>query len=490
VNASGRAIEEINASDNNLKLTVRIPFGTLVKNRVGQAVTSIRITPLGENNGANPGSLLIGQSYEVEPSGATFEDAAFIIFRYNPSEIPSGISANNLYIALWDPVALVWTNLGGTVNPDARTVTVPTKHLSTYALMARTRPADFNLSNVTLSAGTVFSGETVTASIDINNQGDLSGNYTVSFKINNAMVQTKDISLSGGCAEKVSFTFAADAAGEYQIDIGGVPATIVVKKPLTPAAFNISNLTISPLVSNIGDNIDASAVLNNTGDMAGTYKIVLSIDDITVDTEEVTIEGNSSVPFGFSFFADTAGQHKVSIGGLLAPFEVKAQAPMLPPSANPKSKLELSSYSIAPSYDKTTSALIYTMITFQMDQDWGSFPDARLMMTVFHDSQFLEQIPLFTMCERQQDGRTGNLSYIPPGGWQSGEYAFRAELFNGEELIQDSPLRKLSLTPESAASVISWKTLGIIIGSALALGSIILTLVLYYRRDMLRDYWK
>jgi hypothetical protein len=182
VNASGRAIEEINASDNNLKLTVRIPFGTLVKNRVGQAVTSIRVTPLGENNAANPGSLLIGKSYEVEPSGATFEDAAFIIFNII-SEIPAGISANNLYIALWDPVALVWTNLGGTVNPDARTVIVPTKHLSTYALMARTRPADFNLSNVTLSAGTVFSGETVTASIDINNQGDLSGNYIKSFEI-------------------------------------------------------------------------------------------------------------------------------------------------------------------------------------------------------------------------------------------------------------------------------------------------------------------
>jgi hypothetical protein len=490
VNASGRTIEEIDASDNNLKLTVHIPFGTLIKNRVGQAVTSIRITPQGENTAANPGSVLIGKSYEVEPSGATFEDAAFIIFRYTPSDIPAGIAANKLYIALWDPVALVWTDLGGTVNPDARTITVPTKHFSTYALMARTRPADFNLSNVTLSAGAVFSGETVTASIDINNQGDLSGNYTVSFKINNLMAQTRDISLSGGCGEKVSFTFAADAAGEYQIDIGGVLATIVVKKPLTPAAFNISSLTISPLVSNIGDNIDASAVLNNTGDMAGTYKIVLAIDDNIVDTEEVTIEGNSNVPFGFSFIADKTGQHKVSIGGLIAPFEVKIQMPVLPPSANPNSKLELSSYSIAPSYDKTTNALIYTMVTFQMDQDWVSFPDTRLMMTVFHDSQFLEQIPLFTMCERQQDGRSGKLSYTPPEGWQPGEYAFRAELFNGEELIQDTPLRRLSVTPESAASVVSWKTLGIIIGSALVLGSLILTLVLYYRRDMLRDYWK
>jgi hypothetical protein len=490
MSASGRAIEEITASDINLKLTVRIPFGTLVKKRVGAALTSIRITPLGESQAAKQGSVLIGQSFEVEPSGATFEASAFLVFRYSPSDIPADISVNNLYIALWDPIASVWTDLGGKVDPSARTITVPIQHLSTYALMARTRPADFKLSNITLSSREILSGETITASIDINNQGDLSGNYTANLKINNTMAQTKSIVLSGGSGDKVSFTFVPDAVGEYQISIGDMPATFVVKKPQTPAAFTIDNLTVVPLSSNIGDYVDVSALLKNTGDMAGAYKVVLSVDDLVVETEEVKLEGNSSLPIGFSFIADVAGQHKISIGSLLAPFEVKAQSLLLPPPSDKKSNLEISSFSISPNYDKTTNTLIYTMITYQMDQSWDSFLDSRLMLTVFHDSQFLEQVTLFALGELQQDGRTGKLSYVPSAGWEPGEYAFRAELFSGDELIQDTPLRRLSVTPESAASVVSWKTLSIIIGSALVLGSLILTLVLYYRRDMLHDYWK
>jgi hypothetical protein len=268
-------------------------------------------------------------------------------------------------------------------------------------------------------------------------------------------------------------------------------ATFIVKKPLSPAAFTVSELSINPLITDSGKNVDVSTIVKNTGDLAGTYQTILSIDDVAVETKEVTLDGGGSMTVSFSFTPDTVGQHKVSIGGLLAPFKVESPPPLLPPPAATKaSKLELNSFSTAPSYDKTTNTLVYVRIAYQMNQTWKSFPDASLMLTVFRDSQFLEQVPLLTLSELQADGQTGELSYVPPTGWETGEYAFRAELYDGDSLIQDTPLRGLTITPEATARVVSWKTLGIIIGSVLALGSIILTLVLYYRRDMLRDYWK
>jgi hypothetical protein len=304
-------------------------------------------------------------------------------------------------------------------------------------------------------------------------------------------VQTRVVTLNGGSSETIVFTVTSDTVGEHKASLGNMVATFIVKKPLSPAAFTVSELNINPLLAESGKNVDASVIVKNTGDLAGTYRTILSIDDVAVETKEVALDGGSSLAVSFSFTPDAVGQHKVSIGGLLAPFEVKSPTPLLPPPAATRvSKLELTSFNTAPGYDKTTNTLVYVRIAFQMNQTWKSFAGARLMMTVFHNNQLLEQVPLFTLSELQADGQTGELSYVPPTGWETGEYAFRAELYDGDSLVQDTPLRKLTVAPASTTTVVSWKILGIIIGGALAVGTIIVTLVLYYRRDMLRDYWR
>jgi hypothetical protein len=454
-------------------------------------LTSLRITPKSESQAANSGSGIISQSYEIEPSGATFDTSATLIFKYSSSEIPADIPASNLYIALWDPDVMTWTDLGGAVDANARTVSVPIKHLSTYALMAHNRPASLIVTKFALTPGEVAPGETVKASIEVNNQGDLSGTYEANLKLDNAAVQTRAVTLNGGSSETIVFNISSDTVGEHKATIGDMVATFVVKKTLSPAAFTVSELGINPLIADSGKNVEVSAIVKNTGDLSGTYQAILSVDDVAVQTKEVMLNGGGSLTVNFSLTPDTAGQHRVSIGGLLAPFEVKSPPPLLPPPAATRvSDLELNSFSTAPGYDKTTNTLVYVRIAYQMNQTRESFPDARLMMTVFHDGQFLEQVPLLTLSERQADGQTGELSYVPPAGWETGEYAFRAELFDGDRLVQDTPLRKLTVTPEATTTVVSWKTLGIIIGAALAMGSLIVTLVLYYRRNMLRDYWK
>ena len=158
------------------------------------------------------------------------------------------------------------------------------------------------------------------------------------------------------------------------------------------------------------------------------------------------------------------------------------------PSATEVSAPELNSFSISPSYDQGTNKLVYAGIVYEMSQTWESFPNTRLLLTVFRDGQFLEQVPLLTLSQLQSDGKTGALSYIPPAGWEIGEYIFQAELYEAERLVQDTPLQHLIVTSESIATVVRWKTLSIIIGAALVLITIIVALVLYRRRGTLRDY--
>jgi hypothetical protein len=484
---SGLMVEDVWATDINLKVELYIPKGTIVKNKFGQALTSIRITPKAESQAANSGSEIISQSYEIEPGGATFDASAILIFRYFSSEVPSDIPVSNLYIALWDPEAITWTDLGGTVDANARRVSVPIKHLSTYALMAHNRPASLKVTKFALTPGEVTPGETVTASIEVSNQGDLSGTYEANLKLDDATVQTKAVTLNGGSSETIVFTLTSATVGEHKASLGDMVATFIVKKPLSPAAFTVNELSINPLIADLEKNVHVSAVVKNTGDLAGTYQTILSVDDVAVETKEVTLDGGASLTVGFNITTNTIGQHKVDINGLSGTYEVRIP-PAVAEAAPPK--LEISSLSVAPSYDPVTDKLISASIVYRMNQPCASFPDARLTLTVFHDGQFLEQVPLLTSNELQADGQTGKLSYVPPTGWETGEYAFRAELFDGDRLVQDTLLRQLTVTPESATTAVSWKILGIIIGAALALGSLIVTLVLYHRRDMLRGYLK
>jgi len=481
---TGEMLEDIIATDMDLQVELHINKGTNVKNKYGQALTSLSIAPIEESQAANTGSVIIGQSYDIEPGGATFDGSANLVFRYSNSELPAGVSINNLYIALWDPDTMTWTDLGGVVDADAGTVSVPINHLSTYALMAHNRPASLITTNFVLTPDEVNPGETVTASIEIKNQGDLTGTYQANLILDNAAVQNRTVTLNGGSSETIVFNIILDTVGEHRVSIGGLAATFDVKKPPATATFTVNELKIDPTSVNPGEKANISVYIKNTGDLAGTYPLTLSVDDIAVETREVTLEGGGSMTASFSFTADTVGEHRVSIGRLPGVLKVN---PSLPPTAVTEIPgLELNIFSTTPSYNKNTNTLLSVRIEYQMNQVWTDSPDARLVMTVYHNGQALEQVPLFTLSQLKEDGRSGELRYIPSAGWEAGEYVFQAQLYDGENLIQESLLHNLLVTPEAATKVFSWWTLGAVIGIATVLMIVLLVMIVYRRRDMLR----
>jgi hypothetical protein len=98
----------------------------------------------------------------------------------------------------------------------------------------------------------------------------------------------------------------------------------------------------------------------------------------------------------------------------------------------------------------------------------------------------LEQVPLFSVSQFQDDGRTGEFSYVPSSGWKTGEYLFKATLYDGENIVQESLLHNLLVPPQAITKVVSWWTLGVVIGSASILIVAVLAVIIHRRRDMLR----
>jgi hypothetical protein len=479
----GQALEDIIAADSSSKVELHISQGTFVKNKYGQPAFTIIITPSEESQPADLGSVMIGQAYDIGPSGTTFEGEVTLVFNYSSSDIPADVPANNLYIVLWDPDTTTWIDLGGTIDAEAGTVSVPISHLSIYALMAHNRPANLVLTNLAITPNEVAPGETVTASIDISNQGDLTGTYPVSLMLDGIVIQNRNVSINGGASETVVFTIIAGAADEHQVSLGGLTGTFVVKEPSAAASFTVSGLTIEPTSVNAGEKANISVYIRNSGDLAGNYTLTLSVDDVTVETREVTLDGGGSMTVGFTFTTVIAGSHQVNINGLEDVLEVKPSSPVPVPEI---SGLELNSFSTTPIYDETTNTLVSVRIDYQMNQSWASLLGSRLVMMVTYTGQILEQVPLFTPGQVKEDGISGVLSYIPAKGWKAGEYTFQAKLYDGENVVQESQSHALIVVPEEITKAVSWWTLGAIIGIASVLMVALLGIVIYQRRDMLR----
>ena len=150
--------------------------------------------------------------------------------------------------------------------------------------------------------------------------------------------------------------------------------------------------------------------------------------------------------------------------------------------------LKISNFNVTPVYDTETGKLVSARIDYQINEPEELAPEAELTLKVFFDGEPLEEVPLLPLSQLQSDGNIGSLGYIPSLGWRTGLYTFQAELYEGQSSVQSTEQCQFTVTPESITKVVSWRTLGIVIGAAVISVMVILALILYRRRDMLRDY--
>ena len=93
-----------------------------------------------------------------------------------------------------------------------------------------------------------------------------------------------------------------------------------------PADFELTDLIIAPTEVAIGEEVTISVIVNNTGDMTGSYEVTLILDDVSVASEEVTLRGGASQEVAFIRTMDTARTYSVTVADLSATFAVRTPA--------------------------------------------------------------------------------------------------------------------------------------------------------------------
>jgi hypothetical protein len=148
------------------------------------------------------------------------------------------LKVNNVYVASKDVLLAggatqsveftVTEDVGGTYNVDVNGLT------GTFTVKLPSTPATFTLSALSISPAVADIGQTVTISILVTNDGDLSGTYRVIAKIDGVALPFKEITVAGHTSQQVTFTTMKATAGTYTVTIDGQSGTFTVGPTLPP----------------------------------------------------------------------------------------------------------------------------------------------------------------------------------------------------------------------------------------------------------------
>jgi uncharacterized membrane protein len=195
--------------------------------------------------------------------------------------------------------------------------------------------AEFTITSLTIIPSEVLVGDQVAIIVDVQNVGNVEGTYTLTLQINGVLTQTRDVTLAGGASETVTFIVVENVEGTYNVEVDGLTGSFTVVAPPLPAAFTVSSLTISPSEVEVGEEVTISVVVQNTGELEGTYTVTLRINGVIEDIENVTLAGGTTKSVTFRVAEGTGGTYNVEVDGLTGTFVVTEPAPPQEPTPTP-----------------------------------------------------------------------------------------------------------------------------------------------------------
>ncbi len=93
-------------------------------------------------------------------------------------------------------------------------------------------PAKFIIPRISVFPGKAEPGEDVTVSAIVTNNGGSEGIYNIVFKVNGTEESQKQVKLTSGASENVSYTLKKTVMGDYNVDVNGTVVQFAVARRL------------------------------------------------------------------------------------------------------------------------------------------------------------------------------------------------------------------------------------------------------------------
>lgn len=92
-------------------------------------------------------------------------------------------------------------------------------------------PAEFKVTDLSVSPSRVNPGETVNATVNIKNVGDLPGNHELKLRVNGTVEDNKSVHLEGHENTSLTFLLSKQREGNYRVKVGNSLSTFEVYTP-------------------------------------------------------------------------------------------------------------------------------------------------------------------------------------------------------------------------------------------------------------------
>jgi hypothetical protein len=186
----------------------------------------------------------------VTPTDAEFNKDIFLTLGLNQTQLPQNVL--NVTMAYYDDIDGLWETMdyeaGGPNGVAELTLSAPINHFSIYGVLAElaptpTQPDHFVPSSLSVTPGVekiwksitfvTKTGESVTITANVANDGGQEGTHTVVLKLNGEQVDTKTVTLGSGQSKSVSFNRSGLDYGHYDVDVAGLTSEFTTLRTLT-----------------------------------------------------------------------------------------------------------------------------------------------------------------------------------------------------------------------------------------------------------------
>jgi len=196
------------------------------------------------------------------------------------------------------------------------------------------KPANFQVTDITLDSEWIQVGETIQISVKVVNTGDRSGNYTVTPAIDDIPISTKTVQLAGGETTTVIFTATQATEGNHTITVGTATKTFKVSSeaPNKEAELQLTNIVTSRKEAEVGDPITVSVTATNIGDEAGEFSLELFVNDQKRETKSIQLDAGKTTSVQFEVVENVEGEYTIKLGSLTTSFRIISEAQPVKPA--------------------------------------------------------------------------------------------------------------------------------------------------------------
>jgi outer membrane protein assembly factor BamB len=199
--------------------------------------------------------------------------------------------------------------------PDDYTVGVEGVGAETVTVSAQPTP-NVTVSNLAVTPTDVLTGENVTVTADVENDGTAAGSYQVNVTQNGTTVATRTGTLEAGTATTVSYVTNFSTPGDYALGVEGLGTELVRVADPAVANVTVSNLAVTPTDVLTGENVTVTADVENDGSAEGSYDVRVTRNGTTVATLTGTIGAGDATTVSYVTNFSTPGDYALGVEGL------------------------------------------------------------------------------------------------------------------------------------------------------------------------------